>query len=125
MARYPPLELIEDAPVLSCAVSSHLFIACVSVLTYHASSARFIRALAFSAAVGHLLINTMLQIIVGDNFIEVFTVNGTHVALALSINDVSVFIATGHASGSIRLWEIDPGGQQSTSGWGRSSQSTD
>jgi hypothetical protein len=125
----PPTELITEAPVLSCAVSSHLFVACVgvgsTVFTYHVNSARFIRSIPFSGPVCQLLINDTYQVIfgIGTSFIEVFTINGTRVAFtdapgdnvtasALSVNDVSVFLATGHESGKVVLWEIDPAAQQ-------------
>jgi hypothetical protein len=90
------------------------------VLCVHVSSGRFIRALEFAGPVEQLLINDTYQIIfgVGKQFIEVFTVNGTKVAFvqvaeavtsaALSVNDVSVFLATAHVGGIIKLWEVDP-----------------
>jgi WD40 repeat protein len=126
---YPPINLITESPVLACAVSSHLFLACVGigsrVFTYHVSSARFIRSITFSGPVCQLLINDTYQIIfgIGDAFIEVFTINGTLVAFtdvlddrvtasSLSVNDVSVFLATGHESGKVTLWEVDPASQK-------------
>jgi hypothetical protein len=120
---HAPAAIARSAPVAACAVSSHLFVACVAVgaaaLLFHVSSGRFVREIAFPGALRFVLLNATYQIVfgIGDDFIEVFTVNGTRVAGAaveervtaasLSVNDVSVFLATGDAHG-VTLWEVDP-----------------
>ena len=83
------------------------------------SASMFIRCLELRGAPQHVMINDTFQIIfaVGVNFIEVHTINGTLVAYSevddpirtssISLNDVSVFLATGHASGKVVLWTLD------------------
>jgi WD40 repeat protein len=118
-----PAALVTDEKVTSCHVSSHLFLACVAVASsvhcFHVSTGRYIRTIRFSGEVLNLLINDTLQILfgVGANFIDVFTINQTQIAhlsvddpiqaSSLSLNPVSVFLATGHASGHVCLWEVD------------------
>ena len=122
------ISALVGETVQCCAVSSHLFVAIEAiknqVFCFHVPTGLLIRCLELRGEPQSLMINDTYQMIfsVGTNFIEVHTINGTLVAFkevtddpitasSISLNDVSVFLATGHASGKIILWDINAADQ--------------
>ncbi|OHT13516.1 hypothetical protein TRFO_16276 [Tritrichomonas foetus] len=127
---YLPENFITNQKVVSIAVSSHLFLVCEvfdngkRIACFQLCTGYFIREIECSKKIINIHINDAFQCIIAVQKygIEVFTINGTKVAsvdlqndnfindtiLSSSqcLSDTSIFLATGHESGLIRIWNF-------------------
>ena len=120
-----PLEIstFDITTFNSCAISSHHYVVCESsnnlLFCFHVGTGKFIRYIQCKGLINSIQIDDSFccYYIFSNNFIEVFTLNGTFVAnvecdspiisSSISYNDILVFTSTCHQDNTIRLWSID------------------